>query len=71
MGKLRFGRPEPPELPWEGVRDCSRNANICVQQAIKTEWMTMHRGYEDCLTLNVYVPKTEEDEKVRLRVNIL
>ncbi|XP_026480275.1 esterase FE4-like [Ctenocephalides felis] len=56
VGDLRFKPPQPAE-PWSGVLDASKEGNSCRSvhfiKKIKV-------GAEDCLYLNVYVPKTSE-----------
>ncbi|KAI5645520.1 carboxylesterase family domain-containing protein [Phthorimaea operculella] len=53
LGELRFRAPEPAE-PWEGVRDATKDCNICIQFDQATNATI---GDEDCLYLNVYTPK--------------
>ncbi|XP_068618693.1 uncharacterized protein [Battus philenor] len=50
IGDLRFANPEPCE-PWEGVRDATKDCNICAQYDKATNTFI---GDEDCLYLNVY-----------------
>ena len=45
--------PQPPE-PWTGVKNVSGLANMCPQLKVVDG---VHLGAEDCLYLNVYVPK--------------
>ncbi|XP_024868450.1 esterase FE4-like isoform X1 [Temnothorax curvispinosus] len=53
VGELRFKDPEPP-TPWEGIRDASKNSDICAQlEHSKTQVVV---GSEDCLYLNICVP---------------
>ena len=42
-----------------GVLDATRPASACAQRGIETRWYRAHKGREDCLTLNVYVPEYE------------
>ena len=53
VGSLRFKAPTPPAT-WEGERDASRFASVCLQA--KSEYSHGQEGSEDCLYLNVYVP---------------
>lgn len=53
VGELRFSITQPPES-WEGVRDATKNCNICAQLDTATRTVV---GDEDCLYLNVYTPK--------------
>ncbi|KAJ8281220.1 hypothetical protein GJAV_G00064960 [Gymnothorax javanicus] len=63
VGLLRFAKPQPP-LPWEGVRDATRQPNICLQETDLLESVSKVLGVnftvppasEDCLYLNVYAP---------------
>lgn len=53
IGELRFKDPEPP-VPWKGIRDASKNGNICAQlEQLPTQMVV---GSEDCLYLNICVP---------------
>jgi para-nitrobenzyl esterase len=49
---LRWRSPQPV-APWQGIRDVTRPGNVCPQP---TE--TGAKGAEDCLYLNVTVPRT-------------
>ncbi|KAJ8335536.1 hypothetical protein SKAU_G00388780 [Synaphobranchus kaupii] len=63
VGPLRFARPQPP-LPWEGVRNATREPNMCLQNSdaiVPTAKLlainhTIPPMSEDCLYLNVYAP---------------
>lgn len=59
VGNLRFELPQPAE-PWEGVRDATSFAPKCIQVDIITQ---QFYGEEDCLYLNVFVPKMAEPKK--------
>lgn len=58
VGKLRF-RPTVPLPPWEGVRDCSKPGHAAPQTAVAglAQLPKDERMDEDCLYLNVTVPK--------------
>ena len=49
-------RPPQPVVPWQGVRDATREAPACIQNDY--DWNTSNYIYasEDCLTLNVRTP---------------
>ena len=49
IGNLRWRPPAPP-APWEGIRDGSMYAPVCLQDDFAGGFL----GSEDCLTLNVY-----------------
>ncbi|CAG5025184.1 unnamed protein product [Parnassius apollo] len=59
IGDLRFSTPQPPE-PWDGVRDATKECNICAQFDKATATFI---GDEDCLYLNVYTPLTTNEGK--------
>ncbi|XP_026826921.1 uncharacterized protein LOC113562273 [Ooceraea biroi] len=46
-----------PKRPasWDGIRNASENGNVCSQLDLSTETVI---GDEDCLYLNVYVPRS-------------
>ncbi|XP_032520406.2 juvenile hormone esterase-like [Danaus plexippus] len=52
VGVLRFAAPQPPE-PWDGVRDGTKDCNICAQLDRESFQVV---GDEDCLYLNVSTP---------------
>ncbi|EZA62846.1 Esterase FE4, partial [Ooceraea biroi] len=49
-----FLDPKPP-ASWDGIRNASENGNVCSQLDLSTETVI---GDEDCLYLNVYVPRS-------------
>ncbi|KAJ3635702.1 hypothetical protein MTP99_008591 [Tenebrio molitor] len=53
VGNLRF-EPPVPKNNWEGTLDATKDGNICVQSSDPVV------GSEDCLFVNVYVPKTSK-----------
>lgn len=55
VGNLRYRAPRPPET-WDGVRDATRPPQICAQWYTQGEETTF-TGDEDCLYLNVSVPR--------------
>ncbi|XP_052741654.1 juvenile hormone esterase isoform X2 [Bicyclus anynana] len=66
INELRFTAPEPPE-PWEGVRDATKECNICAQfdrESLKVI------GDEDCLYLNVYTPSLPQADASLLPVMV-
>ncbi|RLU20287.1 hypothetical protein DMN91_006894 [Ooceraea biroi] len=48
---------QDPKRPasWDGIRNASENGNVCSQLDLSTETVI---GDEDCLYLNVYVPRS-------------
>ncbi|CAH2016046.1 unnamed protein product [Acanthoscelides obtectus] len=57
---LRFKRPLPPK-PWKGILDATENKKICWNLAI-IDIEDDPRQNEDCLYLNVYVPKSPSNK---------
>ncbi|KAJ0178416.1 hypothetical protein K1T71_006239 [Dendrolimus kikuchii] len=64
IGELRFAAPEPPE-PWDGIKDGSKECNICAQFDVKAKVFV---GDEDCLYLNVSMRKLPRDNSSLLPV---
>ncbi len=63
LGELRFAPPEDVE-PWTKVLDCSEFGDIATQDSASAG-LTMS---EDCLTLNVWTPANNADEKLPVYV---
>ncbi|XP_065216331.1 juvenile hormone esterase-like [Planococcus citri] len=61
VGDLRFEPPQPPEA-WNGVRDATLPPPICIQKEIFTydDHLREIVGQEDCLYLNLFVPKAKK-----------
>ncbi|CAL8090392.1 unnamed protein product [Orchesella dallaii] len=65
--KLRFSPPEPA-FPWEGVRDASYLRPLCLQvESFATGFIL---GQEDCLYLNIFVPKIGKTSQKTVMVYI-
>ncbi|KAK5643963.1 hypothetical protein RI129_007808 [Pyrocoelia pectoralis] len=66
VGKLRFQAPVPLER-WEGVKDAIKLQPICTQYF---QWMTVGQlvGDEDCLYLDLAIPKRANDGKLPVLV---
>ncbi|GAB6024658.1 hypothetical protein CHUAL_014258 [Chamberlinius hualienensis] len=64
INELRFKPPEPLDK-WEGIRNGSADGPICPQPSLKDGAIS---GEEDCLYLNVYVSKINDDTKNLLPV---
>ncbi|CAH1110140.1 unnamed protein product [Psylliodes chrysocephalus] len=62
VGRMRFKAPKPAE-PWTGIKDASKEGNICVQRNSITQAL---EGTEDCLNLHVYT-KTLPFEEAKLK----
>lgn len=74
VGALRWRAPQAPER-WQGVRDATRFGHACLQMgriygpganntydATIATTLNTPVGNEDCLTLNVWRPATEDDK---------
>lgn len=59
IGELRFKDPLPAE-GWTDIRDASQFGHVCFQRELFTLGIM---GQDDCLYLNVYTKKIEEDKK--------
>lgn len=60
VGELRWQAPRPPE-PWDGVRDTTRPGPMCPQTySYPPGSPPKSTGAEDCLTLNIHVPRGVE-----------
>ena len=57
IGKLRWMPPQPP-APWVDTFDATRPGDACVQNADLGAFASSG-GKEDCLYLNVYIPKSK------------
>ncbi len=62
LGNLRWRAPQPPD-PWGGFLDTTAHCLPCTQQIHSATWQPSpyYKGSEDCLYLDVYRPKTDED----------
>lgn len=65
VGELRWKAPQPAE-PWEGVRECRRFRDMCIQNP---GWVGMdafehHSQSEDCLYLNIWTPAASAEEEL-------
>ncbi|XP_041350856.1 carboxylesterase 1C-like [Gigantopelta aegis] len=56
IGRLRFKKPVPRRA-WYGVLDATRFGPSCAQRG-NTRWLPNRETSEDCLLLNIYVPRT-------------
>ncbi|KAL3282793.1 hypothetical protein HHI36_005959 [Cryptolaemus montrouzieri] len=61
VGELRFKAPKPLK-PWNGTFDATKNGPYCIQKNYFFANAQVE-GQEDCLYLNVYVPKVINDGK--------
>jgi len=63
VGDLRWRAPQDAE-PWTGVLDATDMCSMCVQPLYDRTWHTANVivGNEDCLYLNIYRPKSDEDD---------
>ncbi len=62
LGNLRWRVPQPPD-PWAGFMDTTAHSLPCTQQIHSTTWQPSpyYKGSEDCLYLDVYRPKTDDN----------
>ncbi|CAG7717046.1 unnamed protein product, partial [Allacma fusca] len=58
VGELRFASPKAVK-PWDTVRVTSSYGSWCAQTYV---FMFLQFGHEDCLFLNVNVPKIDDDK---------
>ena len=56
VGERRWAPPERPQ-PWRGVRDATAPASACAQHGYDDAGESIVVGQEDCLYLNVTVPR--------------
>ena len=71
VGELRWKAPQPAE-PWEGVRECRRFGDMCIQNP---GWVGMdafehHSQSEDCLYLNIWTPAASAEEELLSLIHI-
>jgi para-nitrobenzyl esterase len=58
VGNLRW-RPPEPAAKWSGVKDAADYGNVCMQKYPSTDnGIGRQPASEDCLTLNIWTPKT-------------
>lgn len=55
VGDLRFAPPQPYSEKWEGLKNTKNYSAVCAQY---DHFGYVYEGDEDCLTLNVFVPKS-------------
>ncbi|XP_018565110.1 cholinesterase 2-like [Anoplophora glabripennis] len=64
LGTLRFQAPEPAES-WDGILNTTKDIGRCFSVAKNTDDET-----EDCLYINVYTTKLEEESDIKLPVMV-
>lgn len=62
VGDLRFGAPQPIEN-WNGTLDATKKAPVCIQKNYLFANAQVE-GQEDCLYLNVFVPRDFDKSKL-------
>ncbi|XP_078608511.1 pyrethroid hydrolase Ces2e-like isoform X2 [Branchiostoma floridae x Branchiostoma japonicum] len=71
VGDLRFRAPEPV-IPWEGVMDATKPGPFCPQPVDLQHTMPFRLSQtttsEDCLTLNIETPTTNDDDDLPVLV---
>lgn len=55
VGDLRFAPPKPYAEKWDGIRSYKNYSAVCAQY---DHFGYIFEGSEDCLTVNVFVPKS-------------
>jgi para-nitrobenzyl esterase len=63
IGDLRWKAPQPA-APWAGVRDATKPGAPCLQRSYEWNAADAAAGSEDCLTLDVRVPRHAPGEKL-------
>lgn len=63
LGALRWQAPQPIK-PWQGVRDATKAGPPCLQTNYDWNAADANSGNEDCLYLDVHVPKHAAGEKL-------
>lgn len=63
LGELRFAPTKPLKEKWDGIRNFNKFGAECMQWDHLIHGEDRLRGSEDCLFLNVYVPKTVLESK--------
>lgn len=63
VGELRFASPQKYSQKWEGVKEFKKYGSVCAQY---DHFEYDYTGSEDCLFVNVFVPKSvsKSNEKV-------
>jgi para-nitrobenzyl esterase len=67
VGPLRWRPPMPPAA-WTGVRDASRQGEICMQVLSKDNGVGPGPASEDCLTLNIFRPAARGARRLAVMV---
>ncbi|XP_044750331.1 uncharacterized protein LOC123310753 [Coccinella septempunctata] len=62
VGDLRFKAPQPVDK-WDGIRDATKEGPVCIQKNYLFANPGVE-GVEDCLYLNVYVPRVSDKSKL-------
>ena len=65
IGLLRFASPKPYTEKWDGVKKFENYSDVCAQY---NHFDYKFEGNEDCLTLNVFVPKSVLDKNQKVPV---
>lgn len=75
VGDLRWKAPQPP-VPWKGVRMANGYCKPCIQNLTLSnlpwteEYMPQTESDEDCLSLNIWTPAKNPDEKLPVLVYV-
>jgi len=67
VGDLRWREPQPPG-PWSGIREADAFAAICPQKGASVPGAPSEPMSEDCLYLNIWVPRHAAEDKLPVMV---
>jgi hypothetical protein len=71
VGPLRFKRPQPLTGSWEGTFQATKFGSKCYQPFTFGDKIQKFDGSEDCLFINVHVPKVERVKKKKKKTGLV